>query len=112
LQEIGLPYTADPVISKHLAQFLRRHAAALHEHYKKSGQTERALPTAVLCNGGVFKAEVLRERLMELLNGWAKEPPLGKGGKESIVRMLEGTDLDLAVARGAAYFALAQKGKG
>jgi molecular chaperone DnaK (HSP70) len=106
LQEIGLPYTADPVISKHLAQFLSRHAEALKEHYRKTGQPERALPTAVLCNGGVFKAAMLSERLMTLLNGWAKE------AKVPVARMLEGTDLDQAVARGAAYFALAQKGKG
>lgn len=106
LQEIGLPYTADPVVSKHLAGFLQRHAAALKEHYKKSGQSERALPSAVLCNGGVFKATALQVRLLEILNTWAK------AAKAPAVRLLEGTDLDLAVARGAAYFALAQKGKG
>jgi molecular chaperone DnaK (HSP70) len=106
LQEIGLPYTADPVVSKHLAQFLHRNAAALKEHYKKAGQPERALPSAVLCNGGVFKASALQDRLIELLNAWAK------AAKAPAIRLLEGTDLDLAVARGAAYFALAQKGKG
>jgi molecular chaperone DnaK (HSP70) len=106
LQEIGLPYTADPVVTKHLAHFLQRHAATLKEHYKKAGQPERALPSAVLCNGGVFKASALQDRLLDQLNTWAKH------AKAPSVRLLEGTDLDLAVARGAAYFALAQKGQG
>ena len=35
-------------------------------------QKEGALPTAVLFNGGVFKAEPLRERLVAILNQWAK----------------------------------------
>ena len=30
------------------------------------------LPTAVLFNGGVFKADLLRKRLLDVLSGWAK----------------------------------------
>ena len=106
LQEMGLPYASDPVITKHLAQFLRNHSEAIKTHYEKTGQPVSLLPTAVLCNGGVFKARLFEQRLMDQLNQWAKEL------KASTLRRLEGTDLDQAVARGAAYFGLVQKGKG
>lgn len=106
LQELGLPYAADPVITKHMAQFLRRHEAALLEHFAKSRGEKRFLPTALLCNGGVFKAHALRERLRQVLDQWLadeKQPPM---------KLLEGTDLDQAVARGAAYYGLVQRGRG
>lgn len=106
LQEMGLPYASDPVITRHLAQFLRDHADVLKSHYQKTDVPVRALPSAVLCNGGVFKAGQLQQRLMDQLNRWAKE------AKAPSIRMLEGTDLDQAVARGAAYFGLVQQGKG
>jgi hypothetical protein len=60
----------------------------------------------VLFNGGVFKAAPLRSRLHEVLNQWSKTA----GG--GAVKELEGTDLDLAVARGGAYFGLVRRGKG
>ena len=41
--------------------------------------------------------------MVELLNGWA-------GGEA--VRVLPGTDLDLAVSRGAAYYGLVRRGRG
>ncbi|MGZ8224448.1 MAG: Hsp70 family protein, partial [Methylobacter sp.] len=63
-------------------------------------------PTAVLFNGGVLKADTLAERLMEVLNSWltAEQAPEA--------RLLAGADLDLAVARGAAYYGFVRKGKG
>jgi molecular chaperone DnaK (HSP70) len=104
LQELGLPYAADPAISKHLARFLHRNAEVVAEHAAKSKKKKKsALPTGVLFNGGVFKAAPLRERLIKVLNHW--------GGSASL-RVLEGTDLDLAVARGAAYYGLVRRGKG
>src|SRR5262249_28110575 len=74
------------------------------EHAAKSKKKKKsALPTAVLFNGGVFKAASLRDRLINVLGHWA-----GAGH----VKVLEGTDLDLAVARGAAYYGLVRRGKG
>jgi hypothetical protein len=111
-QELGLPYVADPAITKHLSSFLSRQAEALASRErpggkKKKGSSEAAsLPTAVLFNGGVFKADPLRNRLMSVLNAWAKE------AKAEKVRALAGPDLDLAVARGAAYYGLVRRGKG
>jgi molecular chaperone DnaK (HSP70) len=107
LQELGLPYASDPAISKHLAQFLHRNAEVLAQRAPtRRSKKKVSQATAVLFNGGVFKATVLRERLVSILNHWAKE------GGGSAVKVLQGTDLDLAVARGAAYYGLVRRGKG
>jgi hypothetical protein len=63
-------------------------------------------PSAVLFNGGVFKSEILAQRVMDTINDW-----LYMEGAEP-ARMLEGADLDLAVARGAAYYGYARRGGG
>jgi molecular chaperone DnaK (HSP70) len=97
LTQAGLPYASDPAITKHLAVFLQRHAFAI-----EGGRA----PSAVLFNGGVLKAPLLRARLLETLNGWLAE--LGA----SAVRVLPGEDLDLAVAKGAAYYGLVRHGRG
>jgi hypothetical protein len=107
LQELGLSYAADPAITKHLAQFLHRHAGALAEKLPGKGKKKATSgPTKVLFNGGVLKAEVLRNRIAEVLNHWAKS----LGGGE--VKVLPGGDLDRAVARGAAYYGMVRRGKG
>ncbi len=101
LTQLGLPYAADPAITKHLAQFLARQAHALEGH---GGALLH--PTAVLFNGGVVKSKTLRERLVSVLNGW-----LTADGAQP-ARVLPGDDPDLAVARGAAYYGLVKKGRG
>jgi len=63
-------------------------------------------PPAVLVKGGVFKAQALTERLMDVLNNWLRV----ENAPEA--RLLAGVDLDLAVARGAAYYGFVRKGKG
>jgi hypothetical protein len=112
LQELGLPYVADPGITRHLAQFLSRQAEALAGREQPMGKKKKAagdtvaLPAAVLFNGGVFKADSLRNRLLGVLASWAKS------AKVEAARELAGADLDLAVARGAAYYGLVKRGKG
>src|SRR5262245_19715373 len=109
LQELGLPYVADPAVTRHLAYFLSRQAEALanREHKPKRKKAQAiGLPTAILFNGGVFKAGPLRDKLTSILTKWAKE------AKGEAVRTLTGNDLDLAVARGAAYYGLVRRGKG
>jgi actin-like ATPase involved in cell morphogenesis len=107
LQELGLPYASDPAISKHLAAFLRRNIEVLAQRAPtKRSKKKASQATAVLFNGGVFKAGSLRERLLAILNHWSKE----SGGVP--VKVLQGTDLDLAVSRGAAYYGLVRRGKG
>ena len=105
LQELGLPYASDPAVTKHLAQFLARHAGSLTER-PKPGRGKKSVPTtgptAVLFNGGVFKADLLRERVVSVLNDWG-------GGK---VKVLHNDDMDRAVARGSAYYGQVRRGKG
>jgi hypothetical protein len=105
-QEIGLPYAADPAVSKHLASFLGRNAEVLAKKTGGKSAGKVAQPTAVLFNGGVFKAGPLRQRLLDILNAWSKQA----GGKA--VKELPSADLDLAVARGAAYYGLVRRGRG
>ena len=102
LQEFGLPYAADPVISKHLARFLTRSlenvqsSQALSALVSAESRSKSFLaPTAVLFNGGVFKAAALRRRVLDLLTAWNEEQP---------VRELAGHEPDLAVAKGASFY--------
>jgi molecular chaperone DnaK (HSP70) len=102
LAELGLPFEADPAITRHLGRFLSLHRQAV----EGPGGWTFAHPTAVLFNGGVLKAPRLRQRLAEVLNRWLEaegSPP---------VRLLEASDLDLAVARGAAVYGLVRRGRG
>jgi hypothetical protein len=54
----------------------------------------------------VFKSPLLVERIMSTLNAWLA----ADGGAPA--RLLEGADLDLAVARGAAYYGYVKRGRG
>lgn len=108
LRTAGLPYAQDAGITRHLAAFLAKQLSAVDE-LKDINPPEHATflhPTAVLFNGGVLKAGALAERLMEVLNGWLSSEQAPEA------RLLEGADLDLAVARGAAYYGYVRKGKG
>jgi len=102
LTQVGLPYASDAAITKHLAAFLARHAFA----DPTAGATDARPPTAILFNGGVLKAEILRSRVIDTLNGWLAQRGSAKA------RVLPGEDLDLAVARGAAYYGLVRHGRG
>jgi molecular chaperone DnaK (HSP70) len=78
-RELGLPYVSDPAITRHLNAFL-----------EPAGQA----PDAILFNGGFFIPEILRERVADVVGKWYGRRP----------EILENSDLDLAVARGAAYY--------
>ena len=59
LTTLGLPYAADPAVTRHLAAFLARHRAALGEGSAAPVPLAGGAflhPTAVLFNGGVMKA--------------------------------------------------------
>ncbi len=102
LGEFGLPYASDPAVSKHLARFLARSLANVRASDTLSAlvsedarRGELLMPTAVLFNGGVFKAAPLRRRVLDLLTAWNGDRP---------VRELAGFQPDLAVAKGASFY--------
>ena len=109
LTQLGLPYAQDAAITRHLAAFLTRQIGATADLAGIGAPAANASflhPTAVLFNGGVFKSVLLAERILDILSGW-----LTAEGAPA-VRRLEGADLDLAVARGAAYYGYVRRGGG
>ena len=98
LTQLGLPYAQDPAVTRHLAALLGRHAPANGGKFLH--------PTRILFNGGVMKSDALRGRLVENVDAWLA----GEGAPKA--QVLEGGDLDLAVARGAAAYGLARQGRG
>jgi Hsp70 protein len=109
LAQMALPYAQDAGVTRHLAAFLTRQAQALASSPDSPvnvGGKSFLHPTAVLFNGGVFKAGPLKARVMEVLNGWLT----ADGGEPA--KELEGADLDLSVARGAAYYGWVRQGHG
>jgi len=109
LAQMALPYAQDAGITRHLAAFLTRQRQAMASTEDAPVQVaDRKFvhPTAILFNGGVFKAAALKDRILEVLNDWLA----ADGGQPA--RELAGAELDLAVARGAAYFGWARHGHG
>ncbi|WP_011297915.1 Hsp70 family protein [Cupriavidus necator] len=110
LTQLGLPYAQDAAITRHLAAFLGRQVGALADLEGFRGTRPESAtflhPTAVLFNGGVFKSGLLADRIQQTLNGWLA----AEGAAPA--RLLGGAELDLAVARGAAYYGYVRRGKG
>jgi len=90
LRTFALDYAADPGFTRHLAQFLDRHSF-------KDGDGAPILPSLILFNGGVTKAPLFRERLLDILQSWKTD--------DAAVTVLEQPDSELAVAQGAAWLA-------
>lgn len=137
-QEFGLPYAPDPAVTRYLAAFLTAHryagadapAAATadstagvpnsfddarrreaSEAIPKSNlpSPDPARPDMVLFNGGVFESPAIRARMIETIAAWFKSP--GASAAWSPI-VLENPRLDLAVARGAAYYGMVRRGEG
>ena len=106
LQEIGLPYAADAAVTKHMARFLRQQAASSEHGSVRRGPSGLACPTHILFNGGVLRAGIVRERIIETLNDWLQQEGM------AAIQPLLGEDLMHAVARGAAYYGVSRQGKG
>ncbi len=86
LQEFGLPYAADPAVTRHLASFLSRHGSPRID--------------AVLFNGGAMTPASLRARVLEQIGRWQTGAP----------RELPSAMPEMAVAQGAAYYGLVRRG--
>ena len=87
IKEWGLPYAFDGAVTRHLAAFLHGRPGV----------------DAVLFNGGALSPPRLRDKMREQIGRW-------QDGR--LPQVLENPELDLAVARGAAYAGrpLRQKG--
>ncbi|MDD3118932.1 MAG: Hsp70 family protein [Victivallales bacterium] len=102
MRTMGLPYAADPAITRHLLAFLR-YAARLAGAAAGEG-TALLRPDRILFNGGAMIPEFLRRRVVGVISSWFPgEPPIPE---------LPSRDLNLAVAYGAAAFGLSCRGEG
>ncbi|MFH2067815.1 MAG: Hsp70 family protein [Pseudomonadota bacterium] len=101
ITEFGLPYEQEPAITRHIGQFLERHAEDV-----KSILGRAPIPDLILFNGGSLKSGVIQERIRQAIRHWfGLDDP-------SVPRILENPDPDLAVALGASYYGLVKTGKG
>ncbi|HAK96427.1 MAG TPA: molecular chaperone DnaK [Planctomycetes bacterium] len=89
--EFGLPFARDEGVTRHIAAFLRRHAA-----------DESAAPRYVLLNGGVLVPEILQEAVVSAVGRITGRP----------AALLPADRPFLAVACGAAYFGRSRHGLG
>jgi molecular chaperone DnaK (HSP70) len=107
LTRLGLPYAQDAAVTRHLAAFLSKQVDALADIAGfDTVEASFIKPTAILFNGGVLKAPVLADRVLNIINGWLTASGAGAA------RLLQGADLDLSVARGAAYYGQVRHGAG
>jgi hypothetical protein len=78
LREVGLPFARDPRVTAHIGDFIH------------------TIPVdAVLFNGGTLASPTVRDRIVSVMTEW-------QGG--TVPRQLDGAELDVAVARGAAWY--------
>lgn len=106
LTQIGLPYAQDAAITRHIASFLTKQTAAADELFQSGNSRNFIKPSAILFNGGVLKSSHISNRLLSTINQW-----LTDAGAEQVF-LLDGLDLDLAVASGASYYGTVRQGKG
>ncbi|NOR69495.1 MAG: Hsp70 family protein, partial [Methylomarinum sp.] len=95
--EFGLPYAAEPAISKHIAAFLKLHSQAAADALGHEGR----VPDALLLNGGVFRSQPITTRTLDLINSWSDQQPT----------LLENQHPELSVAFGAVSYAMARRDK-
>lgn len=91
LKTMGLPYESEPSIIKHMAHFLKQ------ANYINKGVDY------LLFNGGTLKPTSFQQAIHKALQHWFPQRS---------VQILSSNSLDLAVARGAAYYGKARMGQG
>jgi molecular chaperone DnaK (HSP70) len=102
ITEFGLPYEQEPAITRHLCWFLEQHTADVTAFLQK----DRPEPDIILFNGGSLKPSVIQDRIRGAIRQWFGQPD------DTLPRVLENPDPDLAVAMGAAYYGRVKIGKG
>lgn len=95
--EFGLPYVSDPAVTKHIAQFLAQHRSSCQDALKEDGN---AIPVALLVNGGAFNSDLIKQRLVEVMQEWRGEE----------ITLLDNPHPDYAVAYGAVAYSKARRG--
>ncbi|EGR2274296.1 molecular chaperone DnaK [Vibrio parahaemolyticus] len=98
--EFGLPYVADPAVSKHVAEFLTTHQQVSRAALGIEDDKQNTIPVGLLLNGGVFNSELVTERVTTLLSDWRGAP----------VTVLDNPHPDWSVALGAVAFGKARRG--
>ncbi|MGB0648189.1 MAG: Hsp70 family protein, partial [Bradymonadia bacterium] len=88
LSALGLPYEQEPVLTKHIASFLKKHS-------------QYAFPRHVLFNGGVFRGTPIRDALFSAIENWGTALGIS-------TQILPEGDLDRSVSRGATRYGLAR----
>lgn len=95
-QEIGLPYESDPGITRHIAAFLSQHCSTDGDGF--------ALPNHVLFNGGVFKADGFKDRMLDVMSDWSGNLPSSEQQSNRVTSLTGSEDLDFSVARGGCFY--------
>lgn len=107
-QEFGLPYAADAAITRYLSAFLQAHQRSESTNSDTESDSRLAArPDVILFNGGFFASPILRDRLTDCMKAWFNDD---KTDWSPLI--LKNDRLDLAVARGAAYFGMVRRGVG
>lgn len=97
--EFGLPYVADPAVSKHIAQFLAQHQAIARQAAGQDGDAP-CVPVGLLLNGGAFNSDLITGRITQLLENWRGAP----------ITLLDNPHPDWSVALGAVAYGKARRG--
>jgi hypothetical protein len=112
-QEFGLPYAPDAAITKYLAAFLTAHRNVDLDDVENLDGHDPARPDVVLFNGGLFASEQIRRRVLNVIEDWFGDTkPLAGFATPWQPIVLSNERLDLAVARGAAYYGMVRRGRG
>jgi molecular chaperone DnaK (HSP70) len=93
LSDIGLPYPADPSITRHIAAFFQDQNIDSTED-----NDETDIADVWLLNGGPFLSDKIQQRLQQQMAAWSKQPIL----------CLHNREPQTSVAFGAGYYARLQ----
>ena len=97
LSDIGLPYPADPAITRHIAAFFQ----SQQNTHNTAGTEEKnnlEIADVWLLNGGPFLSDKIQQRLQQQMAAWSKQDVL----------CLHNPEPQTSVAHGATYYARLQ----
>lgn len=97
--EFGLPYVADPAVSKHIAAFLHQHQSVARDAMPSNSE-HVTVPVGLLLNGGAFNSRSITERVTQLMDSWSDTP----------LTLLHNPSPDCSVALGAVAYGKARHG--